>query len=99
MRLFILVFLALAGITGCSSYQYMTVDSSELKKNAHRQLTWENDTLKLIYDFNGYGGPIRLYVYNKTSQPLYVNWKKSALIRNRYSIGLFNPNVAVNGDA
>lgn len=45
----------------CSScvptWQYITLDSREVTKDTLKAFTWENDTLELIYWFNGYGGP------------------------------------------
>jgi hypothetical protein len=76
----------------------MTIDSSQLSKNDNKQFTWENDTMRLIYSINGRGGPFRVDVYNKTSQPLYVNWKKSALIRNERLTSYFDPNVTLSGN-
>jgi hypothetical protein len=76
----------------------MTIDSSQLSKNDNKQFTWENDTMRLIYNINGKGGPFRVDVYNKTTQPLYVNWKKSALIRDERMTSYFDPNVAVYGE-
>jgi hypothetical protein len=85
----LLVFLA-ASLGSCSRYQYMTLNSSQLTKNDQHQLVFENDTIRLTYDFNGANGPISVNVYNKTNQPLYVNWKKSALIRNEHALSYYD---------
>jgi len=87
-----LVFLA-ASLSSCSRYQYMTLNSSQLSKNDQHQLVFENDTIRLTYDFSGSNGPISVNVYNKTSQPLYVNWKKSALIRNEHALSYYDKNA------
>jgi len=97
MRYILLPALILLTISSCSTYQYLTLDSSQLSKNDKKQFVWENDTLRLIYDFNGPGGPIAVQIYNKTSQPLYVNWKKSAIIRDQRSTSLFDRNVLIDG--
>lgn len=97
MRILTPLILLLAFLSGCSSYQYLTVDSPQVQKNPQHQLTWENDTLRIIYAFNGYGGPLRISIYNKTTQPLYVNWKKSAIIRDQRSIALYDPQVNFSG--
>jgi hypothetical protein len=77
----------------------MTVDSSQLKKTDHSQLTFENDTLRLTWRLEGKGGAITLNIYNKTDQPLYVNWKKSAYIRNEQATALFNNNLTIQGNS
>lgn len=97
MRYILLSTLILLAFSNCSTYQYLTLDSSQLSKNDKKQFVWENDTLRLIYDFNGPGGPMAVQIYNKTSQPLYVNWKKSAIIRDQHSTSLFDRNVLIDG--
>lgn len=71
----------------------MTLNSSQLNKNDQNQFVFENDTIRLTYDFSGSDGPISVNVYNKTNQPLYVNWKKSALIRNEHALSYFDKNA------
>jgi uncharacterized protein YcfL len=92
MRYFTLSLLILS-LGACSSYQYMTLSSSQLKKNDKQQLVFENDTLSLTYDFGGKDGPVSINIHNKTSQPLYVNWKKSALIRDQHPLSYFDRNI------
>jgi hypothetical protein len=84
-------------MSACSTYQYMTVDSPQMKKDDHSPLTFENDTLKMTYRISGKGGPVELDIYNKTNQPLYVNWKKSAFIHNDLTTSLFNNNITMIG--
>ena len=36
-------------------------------------------------------------VFNKSNQPLYINWKKSAVINDGMTVSLFNRNVIANG--
>lgn len=97
MRHYLLAAVFLLSLTACSTYQYMTLDSPQLRKNDKNQLILENDTLRLTYNFQGKGGPISINIYNKSDQPLFVNWKKSALIRNEQSISLYNNNVTISG--
>lgn len=99
MRHFILPALFLLSLSSCSTYQYITLDSPQLPKNDKNQLTFENDTLRLTYNFTGKGGPLNVKIYNKTDQPLYVNWKKSALIRDERSTSLYNNYIMVSGAA
>ncbi len=37
------------------------------------------------YSFYGYGGPVRISVHNKLNVPLYIDWKRSALVMNDHS--------------
>jgi hypothetical protein len=99
MRLFILSVLAMLLLASCAPYQYITLNSPEVSKNDKKDFTWENDTLRLTYNFHGEKGLMTLTIYNKTTQPLFINWKRSALIRDGHSISLYNPTVQVTGDA
>jgi hypothetical protein len=96
MRHLLLPLLIVLTVGACTPYQYLTLDSSQLHKNDQKQFVWENDTLRLSYDFSGPYGPMNVSIYNKTPQPLYVNWKKSALIRDERSFSLYDNNVIVN---
>ena len=81
----ILIFFLLALISisfsGCLKYQYLTI-SSDIKQNKGNEFVIENDTLLLKYGFRGDGGPIHIYAYNKLDKPIYIDWTKSAIIRN-----------------
>lgn len=99
MRYYIYLLLIAASLSSCAHFQYMTVSSTETTKNKQDQLVYENDTLRLTYDFNGKNGPVSINVFNKTSQPLYVNWRKSALIRNEHSYSYFDRNIQFSGNA
>src|SRR5882757_9786989 len=90
--------LILLAFSSCTSYQYLTLDSPEVQKNDKKEFSWQNDTLRLTYNFHGEGGPVSLTVFNKTDKPLYVNWKKSALIRDSQAISLFKSNVQIGGN-
>ncbi|MBN9386092.1 MAG: hypothetical protein J0H74_35370 [Chitinophagaceae bacterium] len=79
------------------TWQYITLDSREVTKDASKRLFFENDTISLVYSYNGYGGPIRMSITNKTDKPMYVNWKKSAIIDRGYARSLFQPNVQMSG--
>jgi len=92
------VLLIMLCISSCTvSWQYITLDSHEVTKDASKRFAWENDTLRLVYDYNGYGGPIWVSISNKTDKPMYINWKKSALIKGGYATSLFQPNVQMSG--
>lgn len=97
MRSLILSVLIILALGSCSTYQYVTLNSPEMKKNEGQDLVYENDTLRLTYNFNGKGGPITISVYNKTNQALYVDWNKSAMVRGGHAYSLSNPNVQVSG--
>jgi hypothetical protein len=98
MRCLILSLLIVLVFGSCSSYEYLTLSSPQIPKNDKKEFSWENDTMKLVYNFHGEGGPMSVTIYNKTEKPLFVNWKKSALIRDGHSTSLFNSSVQVTGE-
>ncbi len=75
----------------------MTVNSSQLARNDFNQFVFENDTLRLIYDIAGDGGEVKLRVFNKTNQPITVNWQRSAFIRNQQTVNFLNKDVIIHG--
>lgn len=66
-------------LSSCTRYQYATV-SSPLKQNLKREFVHENDSIQVVYNFHGSGGPIKISVYNKLDTPVFVNWRMSSLI-------------------
>ena len=89
--------LILLSFSSCVSYQYLTLNSPEMPKNDKKEFSWENDTMRLTYNFHGEGGPITMTVFNKTDKPLFVNWKKSSLIRGGESFSLLDHSVQITG--
>jgi hypothetical protein len=97
MRLIYLALILLA-VSSCSTtYQYVTLNSPEVPKNDKKEFSWENDSMRLTYNFHGEGGPIAMIVQNKMDKPLFINWKKSFVIHDGQAICLFNNRVEVNG--
>jgi hypothetical protein len=83
-------------LSSCT-YQYFTVSSEQLSKNDKNDFVVENDTLKLVYRFNGNHGPVQITIFNKTNEPLEVDWRKSALIMNENAVSYYTPNMVLNG--
>lgn len=82
--------------SGCATYQYATVSSS--LKDENSVFIVENDTTKIIYDFSGERGPVKIAIYNKLSAPLYVDWSRSALIIGDLRTTYYNKNATINAD-
>ena len=99
MRNIILSVLILLNFSSCITYQYFTIDSSQLQKDDQKVFATENDTLRLTYSFSGGGGPVTIAIFNKTDQPLFINWSKSAFIRSDTSYSLFGSNSVFAGSA
>ena len=97
MRLLLYPFFILS-LASCTSYNYITMDSSDVPLDRSKAFLWETDTITVAYQFGGEGGQMTVTVFNKSNQPLFVNWKKSAVIRDGMMVGLYNRNVTVSGD-
>lgn len=97
MRLLYSALILLAFSSCSTTYQYVTLNSPEVPKNDKKEFFYENDSMRLTYNFHGEGGPIAMTVYNKMDKPLFVNWKKSFLIHDGQAVCLFNNRVEVNG--
>jgi len=88
MRTSLSLFLTMLFLSACTTYQYVTIDSSQLQKDKKDLFTMENDTMRLVYSFSGAGGNITVSVFNKTYQPFYIDWSRSSIIRNDQSFTL-----------
>src|SRR5262245_48114299 len=96
MRL-LLHLLFILSLGSCTSYNYITMDSTEIPLGRTKAFLWETDTISVSYNFSGEGGQMIVTVFNKSNQPLFINWKKSAVIRDGMIVSLFNRNVMANG--
>ena len=76
-------------MTSCLQYQFATV-SSNMKETLLNEHVLENDTLIVKYVFEGANCPVTIYVENKLDIPLYVDWKRSAVIVNDESFSYWN---------
>lgn len=71
----------LAFLSACNPvYQSLTLSSDVVRLDSDQSFKFENDTLRVLYDFQSMNGALRFRIYNKLSKPLYINWKESAFI-------------------
>jgi hypothetical protein len=77
-------------LQSCKSYQYLTIASPAI--------TSENELYvhRLEYRFNSRNLPINLTIENKTAQPIYIDWSKSAAIVNDFHLS-YVPNSTFSG--
>jgi len=93
-KIFFLFFAVLLG--ACTQYQYITLNSDVYRAD-EQTFVWENDTVSIRYVFSGYNCPLTVQVYNKMNQPLYVDWKKSAVVYGDGSrLSLWNDQVNIS---
>jgi len=68
-------------LSSCSKYQYVSI-SSYLQSNENKDFFCENDTIKLKYSFSGENFRMKITVFNKLQQPIFIDWAKSSVIIN-----------------
>lgn len=86
-------------LSACSRYQIHTLSSLKTPKDDQTgNFIIKNDTLEMIYKFNGRNGPLEVQIKNKLDEPLYVNWKKSALIIKDKAISFSDNKISFSGE-
>ncbi len=67
----------------CTKYSNLYVTKPNSAKIADdNYYVFENDTVKITYSFWAEGGIMSYTFYNKLNIPIYIDWKKSSVIRN-----------------
>lgn len=76
--------LAILLFTGCSRFTQVVYISptSENIQTINHFYQFENEDVKVVYWFWGEHGIMSFLLWNKTNLPMYIDWKKSALINN-----------------
>ncbi|MDX9846641.1 MAG: hypothetical protein RBT74_06650 [Tenuifilaceae bacterium] len=82
-------------LSGCSSYQYVRLSSS-MASTDKNEFVFENDTLAVVYSFDGYACPVNITIYNKLSTPLYVDWTRSSAIVDGKTLGYSRDEMKVD---
>jgi len=81
----------------CITFQYVTVSSPDIAKNGQNEFVVENDSLRLVYNFSGFNGPIKISIYNKLGVPVYIDWQRSAVIVNDKTVPYVPGEVKIEG--
>lgn len=99
MKPFLTVMALMLMLSSCTSYQYLTLEAEKTTKNEKKEIVWENDSVRLVYNFNGRWGQMNMMAYNKSNEHVFINWKKSALVIGDRSFSLYDPNVKISGES
>jgi hypothetical protein len=73
-----LSFIILFSIQSCKYVQVVTLTGTNTTLDKY--MTFENDSVKIVYDFWTHAGILSFAVYNKLNKPLYIDWKKCSFI-------------------
>jgi hypothetical protein len=84
----------LVGLWGCAQHQYVTVDG-KLMYDDNYGFFDSNDTLTILYTFNGLNCPINIELHNNHTKPIYVDWSRSFVVIDgrAYSYWIDDPRV------
>lgn len=88
--------------SSCSSTYFLTTintDNTQTKKNENGSFTIENDSLQIIYSFNGKNAPIKITISNKLDKMLHIDWQKSAIALNNEAFSYVGENINFTGHA
>jgi hypothetical protein len=89
--------MALLLFSSCSTYQYTTVSSSNLDMNDLQEFEFVNDTVRIVYNFNGQNAPVNITVENKLRVPIFIDWHNSSLILNGRSVSYAPLQINIEG--
>lgn len=86
-------------LSSCAPYEYVTISGVNTQNSLKNGLVSENDTLRIEYRFSYEKGLVGVRLYNKTAEPLEVEWRKSAIIVDSLTIGFFDEPFAFSGNS
>jgi len=83
-----------------TTHFFSTISTSDikLKKSESGDFIFENDTIRITYSFHGQNAPVYLNVHNKTNEPLYVDWQRSAIITDNVATSYLKNETTITGD-
>lgn len=73
-------------ISSCTVYEFMTVGSNQMDMNPRHEFVSNNDSILVIYNFNGENAPVNLVVKNYLNTPVFIDWKLSTMVVNGKAI-------------
>lgn len=84
-------------LSSCRSYQLNTVSSSDTHIDEITGIhTVENDSLIMSYSFSSEKDLLKIEIYNKLNEPLFVNWAQSALIFDEKAHGFVSNDITLD---
>ena len=91
MRNSTLFFLVLCLLQSCKVSHQIFETSSSNTNLRDDEFIYENDTIRISYNFwNDDGGVLAFNIFNKTSRPIYIDWRQSNFIFNGYSFNYWS---------
>lgn len=82
INVFVFFFLTVLLSSCAKQYIQLFTTSSEDANLKNEYFVFENDTVKITYQFWGNRGILSFELYNKLDKPIYIDWKNSSYIFN-----------------
>lgn len=79
---YITLLVILAILTSCKSLVQVVETKTTNTEIIDQEYVFENDSVKVTYNFWSRKGSLKFTVFNKMEKPLYISWKKSSYINN-----------------
>jgi hypothetical protein len=86
----------ISSYTGISYLQYYRTEGINVIRKDNC-FVYENDSVKITYNFWANGGVMSYIIFNKLDKPLYIDWKRSSLIINSSNSFYYNDSLANEG--
>lgn len=97
MKKIICLLLASASLFSCKSYMINTMSSTTAHTVENTGiLIAETDSVRISYNFEGENSPLKIEIYNKLNEPLFVNWANSAIIYQGKAYSIAGNNATVD---
>ena len=99
-QIFYLILIALT-LSSCSStFYYTTLESTNkyVDKVENGDFLIETDSLWIAYCFKGENAPVQITVFNKSDKPIYVDWKRSAMIIDNVAYSYTGGTTPIKGN-
>ncbi|PQJ12881.1 hypothetical protein CJD36_003810 [Flavipsychrobacter stenotrophus] len=98
LKKLLLGLLVITTLGSCSRFTQVVYvsPSSEDIHSVNHFYTYENEDIKVVYWFWAEHGVMSFLCWNKTNQPMYLDWKKSAMINNGKRMSYYTNKYASN---
>lgn len=95
LLIFLLITSLFASCDRFTQVVYVAPTNQDIK-NINHFYQYENDDVKIVYWFWGEHGIMSFLLWNKTDHPIYIDWKKSAMINNGKRMSYYSSQYASN---
>lgn len=87
------LFVSVILFVSCSPKVAHLYETKPMNGASNESNIFENDTVKIVYSFWSENGAYSFSVFNKLNVPLYIDWKKSSLVKNNDKLNYWSDEV------